>query len=63
MSIFINKHYRILSNMKKTKNLTFCVSKETIEKLDKHYHETMIPKSKLVSRLLDEYFKKLDKEK
>ena len=49
--------------MKKTKNLTFCVSKETIEKLDKHYHETMIPKSKLVSRLLDEYFKKLDKEK
>jgi hypothetical protein len=42
----------------KTKNLTFCIPKEIIEKLETHYKETMIPKSKLVSRLLEEYFKK-----
>ena len=45
----------------KTKNLTFCIPKETAEKLEKHYKETMVPKSRLVSRLLDEYFKKQEK--
>ena len=42
----------------KTKNLTFCIPKELTEKLEKHYQETMIPKSRLVSKLLEEYFKK-----
>ena len=32
--------------------------KELTEKLEKHYQETMIPKSRLVSKLLEEYFKK-----
>jgi len=42
----------------KTKNLTFCIPKELVDKLEKHYKETMIPKSRLVSKLLDEYFNK-----
>lgn len=46
----------------KTKNSTFCIPKELTEKLEKHYNETMIPKSKLISKLLEEYFKKLEKK-
>jgi hypothetical protein len=42
----------------KTKNSTFCIPIELTEKLEKHCEETMIPKSRLISRLLEEYFKK-----
>lgn len=46
----------------KTKNLTFCINKELIDKLDDYSKKTMIPKSKLVSKLLEEYFLKLEKD-
>lgn len=45
----------------KTKNLTFCISKELVEELDSYSKKSMIPKSKLVSKLLKEYFLKLKK--
>ena len=45
----------------KTKNSTFCIPKDLTEKLDKHCEYTMIPKSKLISKLLEEYFKKQEK--
>ena len=44
----------------KTKNLTFCIDKELATKLDKYSEKTMIPKSRLISRLLGEYFLKLE---
>ena len=37
---------------------TFSISKPVIEKLDRYHKETMVPKSKLVSRLLDEFLEK-----
>jgi len=45
----------------KTKNLTFCIDKNLVGKLDSYSKETMIPKSKLISKLLEEYFIKLEK--
>lgn len=48
----------------KTKNLTFCIPKEIIQEFDIISKETMIPKSKIISKLLEEYienFKKNEK--
>jgi len=39
----------------KTKNLTFCISKEIIKDFEDISKKTMIPKSKIVSKLLEEY--------
>lgn len=46
----------------KTKNLTFCIAKELVSKLEEYSNKTMIPKSRLVSRLLEEHFLKLEKD-
>jgi metal-responsive CopG/Arc/MetJ family transcriptional regulator len=42
----------------KTKNLTFCIPKEIVQEFDIISKKTMIPKSKIVSKLLEEYIEK-----
>lgn len=42
----------------KTKNLTFCIPKEIIKDFENISKKTMIPKSKIVSKLLEEYIEK-----
>lgn len=44
----------------KTKNLTFCIPKELVEKLDNYSKNSLIPKSKLISKLLIEHFAKIE---
>ncbi len=40
----------------KTKNLTFCIDKIVAEKLDKYSEDSMIAKSRLVTKLLEGFF-------
>ena len=42
----------------KTKNLTFWIPKEIVQEFDIISKKTMIPKSKIVSKLLEEYIEK-----
>lgn len=46
----------------KTKNVIFSIDKEIIKQLNDYNKETMIPMSRLVSKLLEDFFLK-QKEK
>ena len=47
----------------KTKNLTFCITKETIKKLEVYCEKNMIAKSRLTDRAIVEYIDKKEKIK
>lgn len=49
--------------MKKTENTIFCLPKEIFKQLNEYHERTMVPKSKLVAKLLKEFFEKEKNEK
>lgn len=46
--------------MMTTKNITICVPKDILKLLDEYHQKAMVPKSKLISKLLEEFFEKND---